>query len=617
MFLYLIIDGDYLLSGMEPTSEAAVYEVVEKINDVIRTRFLLDADSCGMSSTEKRVIFFSSTIMKVLQRRQQRDLLIGTLRRLRFQTLVLDCIASRTGSPVDAAMCTKTMAFFSNIAGTTSLGSALSASSANTTYVYMTANAHIAPALEWVHNAGCGVCFIVYEGDSVADELMAYAGPIHGNSGGIGKVVKGNGVHFVTSTEAARAALALLEQEAKELPLVVQLQLRKLQKQMAGEDDGDIGEQGSAHCGKSCFTEARENSSSTPAHIMPPPIEGIESPFVGAEKGGSRRESGGESEKTSRVEASCQVATKERAEMKASFPASEVENSPSTSTLVRETSVPAVPSQAAAPTEVDTLEFPEPAVSTRLPAGWALMYDRQRRRHYFVQTQSNGKVTTTWTHPGGIAEQMDLERQVDEWYAKQQLRKLQGRDIPLPVTDVPTSSISAVATGNMGMPMPVSPAPPAVSVLPPPWEEHVDPKSRRVFYVNHQTRETTWVRPQCVMSQQHQPLVPSPVTVTPVVQPQAPAAAALPPFWEERVDTKSGRVFYVNHQTRETTWSRPQVGLPQQGQPIPASQTNVPVVAPPLATSALPPFWEEHVDPKSGRVFYVNHQTRETTWTRP
>merc|ERR1719482_925184 len=35
------------------------------------------------------------------------------------------------------------------------------------------------------------------------------------------------------------------------------------------------------------------------------------------------------------------------------------------------------------------------------------------------------------------------------------------------------------------------------------------------------------------------------------------------------------------------------------------------------SSAPLPPNWDERFDPASGRKFYINHQTQETTWTRP
>ena len=39
--------------------------------------------------------------------------------------------------------------------------------------------------------------------------------------------------------------------------------------------------------------------------------------------------------------------------------------------------------------------------------------------------------------------------------------------------------------------------------------------------------------------------------------------AELPPGWEQRVDGKSGRVFYINHNQRTTCWTDPRIKVEQ------------------------------------------------------
>uniref|UniRef100_A0A8C9WIG9 E3 ubiquitin-protein ligase n=1 Tax=Scleropages formosus TaxID=113540 RepID=A0A8C9WIG9_SCLFO len=58
--------------------------------------------------------------------------------------------------------------------------------------------------------------------------------------------------------------------------------------------------------------------------------------------------------------------------------------------------------------------------------------------------------------------------------------------------------------------------------------------------------------------------------------------------WEQRVD-QNGRVYFVDHVEKRTTWERPE---------------------------PLPPGWERRVDPL-GRIYFVDHITRTTTWQRP
>jgi len=169
-----------------------------------------------------------------------------------------------------------------------------------------------------------------------------------------------------------------------------------------------------------------------------------------------------------------------------------------------------------------------------------------------------------------------------------------------------------------------------VTPLPVGWEMRLD-RQGRVYYVDHNTKTTTWERPE-----------------------------PLPPGWERRVDGRD-RVYYVDHNTRTTTWQRPTqqrvqnytdwrsnmnniqgqqeaynqrylVSMP--GQQLPEQQqssANTPtqeqqqqVVA---TTSSrqpgwqgnlgtLPEGWEKRVD-SSNRQYFVNHNTRTTQWEDP
>ncbi|CAG4968025.1 unnamed protein product [Colias eurytheme] len=195
---------------------------------------------------------------------------------------------------------------------------------------------------------------------------------------------------------------------------------------------------------------------------------------------------------------------------------------------------------------------------------------------------------------------------------------------------------------------PTPPPPPANNAtpeepLPPGWEMRYDVYGRR-YYVDHNTRSTSWERPQ-----------------------------PLPPGWEVRRDGR-GRVYYVDHNTRTTTWQRPDTErlarfqhwrgerrhvvaqgnqrflYPQPQPPHPpnsqeheqeppaagstvsvASSSTASTSAPPSAAStagttsavsaedalgALPAGWERRVQP-DGRVYYVNHKNRTTQWEDP
>ncbi|XP_028918014.1 NEDD4-like E3 ubiquitin-protein ligase WWP1 isoform X2 [Ornithorhynchus anatinus] len=141
----------------------------------------------------------------------------------------------------------------------------------------------------------------------------------------------------------------------------------------------------------------------------------------------------------------------------------------------------------------------------------------------------------------------------------------------------------------------------SVDPLPPGWEQRKDLHGR-TYYVDHNTRTTTWERPQ-----------------------------PLPPGWERRVDDR-GRVYYVDHNTRTTTWQRPtmesvrnfeqwqsqrnqlQGAMQQFNQRYLYSASMLSAENDPLGP--LPPGWERRVD-INDRVYFVNHNTKTTQWEDP
>ena len=124
----------------------------------------------------------------------------------------------------------------------------------------------------------------------------------------------------------------------------------------------------------------------------------------------------------------------------------------------------------------------------------------------------------------------------------------------------------------------------------------------------------------------------------------------LPQGWERRIDPL-GRTYYVDHNTRSTTWHRPSTNQNVNNQ-VQHSETNAAreqnnrrvladdmvetanvnrtqsaiatqAVVPGSTTSQttagsgpLPAGWEERYTPE-GRPYYVDHNTRTTTWVDP
>ncbi|KAG5354171.1 hypothetical protein C0989_003684 [Termitomyces sp. Mn162] len=187
--------------------------------------------------------------------------------------------------------------------------------------------------------------------------------------------------------------------------------------------------------------------------------------------------------------------------------------------------------------------------------------------------------------------------------------------------------------------------------LPPGWERRIDPLGR-TYYVDHNTRSTTWNRPSSNVAannnaqdnetnaarDQHSRRIlvddlleasnatyrsssMSGSTSQPAAASNAisngnttAGSGSLPNGWEERY-TPEGRPYYVDHNTRTTTWVDPRrqtiirvMGPQGQGsnlQPQPISQLG-----------PLPSGWEMRLT-STARVYFVDHNTKTTTWDDP
>lgn len=192
--------------------------------------------------------------------------------------------------------------------------------------------------------------------------------------------------------------------------------------------------------------------------------------------------------------------------------------------------------------------------------------------------------------------------------------------------------------------------------LPPGWERRIDPLGR-TYYVDHNTRTTTWNRPSASAAantsaqdsetsaarDQHSrriladdlleannpayrsasatggsALAAAPQPAAPAAIPTStattPGTGSLPNGWEERY-TPEGRPYYVDHNTRTTTWVDPRrqtiirvMGPAGQGaalQPQTISQLG-----------PLPSGWEMRLT-STARVYFVDHNTKTTTWDDP
>ncbi|KAL7050933.1 hypothetical protein ACKWTF_004273 [Chironomus riparius] len=102
--------------------------------------------------------------------------------------------------------------------------------------------------------------------------------------------------------------------------------------------------------------------------------------------------------------------------------------------------------------------------------------------------------------------------------------------------------------------------------LPPGWSMQVAPNGR-VFFIDHQRKTTSWVDPRTGSASP----MPNAVQNT-IDERQEDNLGPLPEGWEERVHI-DGRIFFIDHNTRTTQWEDPRLSNPNiAGQAVPYSR---------------------------------------------
>ncbi|KAF0986930.1 hypothetical protein HZS_2165 [Henneguya salminicola] len=164
--------------------------------------------------------------------------------------------------------------------------------------------------------------------------------------------------------------------------------------------------------------------------------------------------------------------------------------------------------------------------------------------------------------------------------------------------------------------------------LPPGWESRVD-QHGRVYYIDHNSRTTTWQRPTSASLQAFQQFIAnrgsgwerdrgvymnrylfeplgisaydSLIDSTERIDENTSVdqiLGFLPAGWERRFDCISKRYYYVDHPTKNTTWSDPRFKfIVNEANPLPAG-------------------WEVK-SPNEGLPYFVDHNTRQTSYCDP
>ncbi|KAL2111527.1 hypothetical protein VUR80DRAFT_9881 [Thermomyces stellatus] len=194
-----------------------------------------------------------------------------------------------------------------------------------------------------------------------------------------------------------------------------------------------------------------------------------------------------------------------------------------------------------------------------LPAGWERREDNLGRTYYI----DHNRRTTSWKRPSAngtvesgrereAATQVERQRHLnrtlpeDRTGASSPTRESQQPSPTQQGQGSPQQSSAQMVTSGATAP--------GTGELPPGWEQRFTPEGRP-YFVDHNTRTTTWVDPR-----RHQYVrVYNPNNNSNGFQQQPVSQLGpLPSGWEMRL-TNTARVYFVDHNTKTTTWDDPRL----------------------------------------------------------
>jgi len=194
----------------------------------------------------------------------------------------------------------------------------------------------------------------------------------------------------------------------------------------------------------------------------------------------------------------------------------------------------------------------------RLPPGWERREDNLGRTYYV----DHNTRATTWNRPTDAtsSEQLGAQTQAtrEAGRARYQSRGLPeertGANSPNPSQDGPPPPPASAAGATAAQMMATGATTAGTGELPAGWEQRHTPEGR-AYFVDHNTRTTTWVDPrrQQYIRMYGQNATNGGIQTQPVSQ-----LGPLPSGWEMRL-TNTARVYFVDHNTKTTTWDDPRL----------------------------------------------------------
>ncbi|KAG8599197.1 hypothetical protein GDO81_002930 [Engystomops pustulosus] len=254
-----------------------------------------------------------------------------------------------------------------------------------------------------------------------------------------------------------------------------------------------------------------------------------------------------------------------------------------------------------------------------MPQGWEEKVDNLGRTYYV----NHNNRTTQWHRPSLIDVTSESDNNIrhiqQEAHRVFRSRRhisedlepehIEGADIPEPWETISEEMTLSSDTLNTSLPPPASPVSRASAL-------ELSEELNRRLQINSESNGEQFssligakdfpVR-RAVKDTLSNPQSPQPSPYNSPKPQHKGAQSFLPPGWEMRI-APNGRPFFIDHNTKTTTWEDPRLKFPVHMRTKASLNPN--------DLGPLPPGWEEriHLD---GRTFYIDHNNKITQWEDP